>query len=138
MVCFRTAKEKKIKSGFFTGNLDAEVLKKLAPYLEDGNFSLTISLDGAQAETHDYIRGKPGAFDRTIGTLEQLAALKKAHPRMYIEIISIIMNHNLEELADIIALVRKFSVNAIQFQPLLENNLILNARHQDTPFWVPE
>jgi MoaA/NifB/PqqE/SkfB family radical SAM enzyme len=134
----RYGKEKKVKIGILTnGAFSASMLKKLSPYLQDGECSLTVSLDGVKAETHDYVRGTKGAFARTIATLERLAGLKRDYPRMYIEVISIIMNHNLEELGSIISLVRELNVNALQFQPLLQSNLVLNARHQGTPLWIP-
>jgi hypothetical protein len=41
-------------------------------------------------------------------------------------------------LIDVLKLVKSLNVNSIQFQPLLENNLVLEKRLANSPLWVPQ
>jgi len=120
-------------------SLSSDMLKKFTNFLVNGDVSLTISLDGFRRETHDYIRGVNGSFDKTLRTIKNVSKLKrKKGSKEFLEIITIILNQNLEELADILNLVKKMGVSSIQFQPLLENNLVLEKRFTNSPLWVPQ
>ena len=129
----------KVNTGILTNGIliDDSVFKKIEPYLSEGSLSLTISLDGINAKTHDFIRGKAGAFEKTTALLKKLSDLKKKNPRVNFNVISIILNANLEELERIFKFVKSLSANTMQFQPLLPNNLRLEKRYL-TSFWVPE
>jgi MoaA/NifB/PqqE/SkfB family radical SAM enzyme len=45
-------------------------------FVASGWDQITISLDGPDAETHDYIRAKEGAFDRIMASIDRLNAAK--------------------------------------------------------------
>jgi len=135
------ATKKGVPVGVLTNgtSLNPKMLKKFSNFLLNGKVSLTISLDGSKSETHDYIRGVNGSFDKTIRTIKNVAKLKrKKGSKEFLEIITIILNQNLEELTDILNLVKKMGVSSIQFQPLLENNLVLEKRFTNSPLWVPQ
>jgi len=74
--------------------------RAVARLVETGVKAVSISLDGAQAATHEGIRGIAGHFDRT---LEAIRALVEAGLRVQVN--TTVMKRNIEELADVAALV---------------------------------
>jgi len=79
--------------------------------------SITISLDGAKAETHDSIRNVKGAYKKTIKTLKLFSEICK-NSNTIIDIVTLISAHNIHEILDIINLVQKLGLDSIGFIPL--------------------
>lgn len=77
--------------------LDAEMIGRIAA---SGVKAVSISLDGAQAATHDGVRGIPGHFDATIAAIRALTAAG-----LKVQVNTTVMTRNSDELADIAALV---------------------------------
>jgi MoaA/NifB/PqqE/SkfB family radical SAM enzyme len=75
------------------------ILPHLLPVLDrrDLDVFLTLSLDGSRT-THDTIRRKPGAFDRTIQTLRELRALRERYPRFSLGVNSTYIGTNYDDL----------------------------------------
>ena len=73
---------------------------------ELGVKAISISLDGSLAETHEGIRGISGHFARTIDTLRALVAAG-----FMVQVNTTVMRRNVEELADIAALLRSLGVH---------------------------
>lgn len=68
-------------------------LKKLAEIKHAGINSIALSLDGADAASHDGMRGEPGVYDQT------MKLLKWAHAfGMHTQVNTTVMPHNLHEL----------------------------------------
>jgi radical SAM protein with 4Fe4S-binding SPASM domain len=67
--------------------------------------SISISLDGACASTHDEVRGIPGHFERTVAALEMISAMG-----FRLQVNTTVMNGNVTELADVAALLRRLHV----------------------------
>lgn len=63
--------------------------------------SVSISLDGAFARSHEDIRGVPGHFDETLDALRKLVA-----EGFKVQVNTTVMRSNVEELADVAHLVR--------------------------------
>lgn len=63
--------------------------------------TVSLSLDGATPETHDGIRGVPGHFEQTMDAMAMLRGLD-----FTIQINTTVMARNVEEMADIAAVVR--------------------------------
>ena len=82
--------------------LTKEVLKRLRA-LEVR--SVSISLDGASAATHEEIRQVPGHFDVTLAALELLVG-----EGFRVQVNTAVMRDNVEELADVAALVKALGV----------------------------
>ena len=116
--------------------LTESVLQRILPFLTNRNLSLTISVDGSNARTHDEIRGVPGSFDRTMRVLRRLAELKEAH-QIRVGVISVVMDPNLEELADIAQMLKALKVDDLRFQALVHNNLRIAQRFKGD-YWVKE
>jgi radical SAM protein with 4Fe4S-binding SPASM domain len=81
-----------------TANLTGQRLTLLR---ELGVASVSISLDGATAATHEGIRGTHGHFAQTIAALDQLRALG-----FRAQVNTAVMRANVHELADIAAIVK--------------------------------
>ncbi|MFA6217640.1 MAG: glycosyltransferase [Candidatus Omnitrophota bacterium] len=132
-------KEKKYCVGLLTNGilLTQDFLRVLLPYLTSGSLSLCISLDSLRAAVHDEIRGLPGCFDKTFAGITMLAQQKQVFPNINFNVITIILNENLEELQTIASTVLSLNANSLQFQPLLSNNRILKDRADKVKYWVP-
>lgn len=120
------------------GILIKDVLTRLSPYLISNTVSLSISLDALSAQIHDDIRGKVGSFEATLDGLKQLSKMKENYPNINFNVISIVLNENLEELLPLVIFLKTLNVNSIQFQPLLANNLIMKERSQHVKYWIPQ
>jgi radical SAM protein len=68
--------------------------------------SASLSLDGANASTHDAVRGVPGHFDSTLRAIGEL----KRHG-FTTQINTTVMASNVRELADVAQLLQQFKVN---------------------------
>ncbi len=64
--------------------------------------AVSLSLDGATAATHDGIRGIPGHFDETLPAIRALA-----RAGLKVQINTTVMRANVDELADIAAIVKE-------------------------------
>jgi len=119
------------------GILVKENLDSLKPYLVDKTISLVISLDSLQQDLHNQIRNSSLAWQETVEALKRLSAMKKINPEVNFNVISIILNQNLEELPELAEFVKALGANSLQFQALLPNNLRM-AERKHSPFWVRE
>jgi MoaA/NifB/PqqE/SkfB family radical SAM enzyme/GT2 family glycosyltransferase len=119
------------------GILLKDLMPRLSQYLVSNTLSLSISLDALSAEIHDDIRGKSGSFTATSEALMQLSEMKKGSPNINFNVISIVLNANLEELLPLAVFLKSLDVNSIQFQPLLANNLIMKERSRCVKYWIP-
>lgn len=82
--------------------LNYEALKRIK---EAGATSVSLSLDGASAATHDSIRGEPGTFDRTVQAMKDAVSLG-LNP----QINTAIMRRNYRELPTVFRLIRSLGV----------------------------
>jgi radical SAM protein with 4Fe4S-binding SPASM domain len=80
--------------------LTKEIVAKTREILElckDVKLAINLSLDGFK-ETHDYVRGVKGSFERLIKTEKELIKLKKDYKNLDVGIITTIYNRNYSEL----------------------------------------
>src|SRR5512140_1940823 len=85
------------------------VTKEIAQKIVDAGVKrVSISLDGANAETHDSFRGIPGAFDAAIYGFRNLKELG-----MPVQINMTIAKHNAVELPKVLDLVRNLGADAL-------------------------
>lgn len=101
-------------------NSNASLLDKtMAKRLTDNHlFAISISIDGAIAKTHDYLRGVPGTFDKAIKAIKFLQETNST-PSIYIN--TVMMKNNLKELEKLIKIAKNNHTNGITFQCLLPN-----------------
>ena len=82
--------------------------------------TLTISLDGRNAETHDFIRGIKGSHERIMKAIEYIDRFRKDR-KPHISILAIIMEHNLDELLDLVEWVQNDDrLEMISFQAITQ------------------
>ena len=85
------------------------VTKEVARMIVDaGVRRVSISLDGADASTHDAFRGIPGAFDAALYGLKNLKALG-----MSVQINMTIARHNAQQLPQVLDLARNIGADAL-------------------------
>lgn len=58
------------------------------------------SIDGVGA-MHDHVRGYPGNFEKLEQTIELLLQIRKSHPRLHVDLGTVISNYNLHHLDEI-------------------------------------
>lgn len=82
-----------------------DVAKKI---VDSGVKRVSISLDGADAETHDTFRGIPGAFEAAVYGLRNLKQLG-----MQVQINMTIARHNASQLPDVLELAKGIGADAL-------------------------
>jgi len=119
------------------GVIVKDYFEKLKPYLLDRTVSLVISFDSLTPVLHNEIRNSPDAWQKTKESLRLLSDLKRDYPGINFNVISIILNQNLEELYALAEFVRSLGTNSLQFQALLPNNLKM-AERKKSKYWISE
>lgn len=117
------------------GILLEDCIEKTKSYLIDNTISPVISLDSLKCEIHNYIRNSDIAWQRSVGSLKLLSSLKKKYPQINFNVITIILDQNLEELLDLTYFIKSLEANSLQFQNLLSNNLKM-AERKKSAFWI--
>jgi len=86
-----------------------QVTKEVARMIVDAGVKrVSISLDGADAVTHDSFRGIPGAFDAAVQGLRNLKTLG-----MSVQINMTIARHNANQLPDVLQLAKSLGADAL-------------------------
>lgn len=119
------------------GLIIKELLPRLEPYLQDKTITLVVSLDSLNPKLHNKIRNHDSAWQKTVDGLKALASLKKDCPEISFNVISIVLDQNLEELLELADFVKSLGADTLQFQALLANNLNL-AQRSESAFWIPQ
>lgn len=84
------------------------ITREVARWIVDsGVHSISISLDGASAKTHDKIRGVKGAFKSTVKAIGYLAKMSKNRP--VVRVNTVVTSRNVDELDSIHALLQSIS-----------------------------
>ena len=94
------------------------ITQKLAAELVDAGLGyIHISVDGVKAETHDFIRGIPGIYNKTVKGIDHLLAAAKGSG-MSLCVATIIMKQNMHELIDLVHWAEDKGMDGIIFNPL--------------------
>jgi len=100
------ARARGLRVGIAPSVTDRLTRSMLEAMYELGVRSVSISLDGSNAATHDSLRGIPGHFDKT------LEALRMLHDMGFrVQVNTTVMRHNAEELASIYLLLRDVGIS---------------------------
>ena len=82
-------------------------------------FNVNMSLDGHNAELHDYLRGQPGLFDRLCNGIRYLREeQQKQGVEFPINIKPTINRLNFRYLSEIVELAQKLGATTVNFQPV--------------------
>lgn len=71
---------------------------------------ISISLDGAKAETHEWIRGVPGCFDKALRGLSNLVKVG-----LKPQLIMCLMKRNKDQIKDLVNLAETFGAGSVKF-----------------------
>lgn len=130
-----------VKKGLITeavsnGSLiDAGLAEKI---IGSGLNNIAVSLDGAKEFTHDGIREK-GAFKKALNALENLVKAKnKAGKGPQISVWTTIMKENINELFDIIELVKNIGVECLVYHPVIVGQDDMQNTSPSAPYWIKE
>jgi radical SAM protein with 4Fe4S-binding SPASM domain len=80
-----------------------------------GMKSLSISLDGARPETHNWLRGREDSFQRALNAVNLFS---EANFLRVLEVITVVHKHNIGELGDILNLLRGLGVRRWRVTPV--------------------
>lgn len=119
-------------NGFFTAKRNvAEAI------LDSGLESINISLDGTNAQTHDLLRGTPGAFEKAVMGIKNLASLRKKHKnKIQIMTTCVITERNLDEIIDLVYFVKGLGADRIGFMPVQDLAVQGDPKKRPTRFKV--
>ena len=71
---------------------------------------ISVSLDGATAETHEYLRGVPGSYERAIAGVKALVEAG-FHPQL----ICSVHRGNVSQMAEVVALAERLGCGSVKF-----------------------
>jgi radical SAM protein with 4Fe4S-binding SPASM domain len=91
--------------------IDDAAARQLARY---GLVIAAVSLDGFEAETHDYVRGQPGSFD---AALKGIRSLHRAGILLHINITA--MDYNMDQIEPLMALVDELDTGILLMYQLV-------------------
>ena len=109
--------------------IDDEIIRAFVRYKL---LLLSVSLDG-YGETHDLNRGKAGIFDKIVGNLEKL---KSAKPKQMVDIKTIVLENNLDDLPKLYKLCERMGFEFLSISFLRNNNWKQNSVLQES--FIPE
>jgi MoaA/NifB/PqqE/SkfB family radical SAM enzyme len=79
--------------------------------------SLNISLDGADPETHDSIRGVDGAWVMATDAVRRMVRSRGQSRRPRVKVVTVVSSRNLEELPEMVDLVAGLGADCLEFIP---------------------
>lgn len=86
--------------------------------LDAGVDSLNVSLDGATGETHDRIRGIPGAYARTVEAIRRIDRMRKeAGSPLRTKVVAVLSEENIDEAMDYLRTAAALGVDCVEFIP---------------------
>lgn len=93
-----------------------ESTKKILKGLPDATISINFSLDGL-SKTHDYIRGVPGNFEKSLVGIKALCELRRTFPNLEVRINTVICQANFNEILDLAEFIfSNFNVDGHYFE----------------------
>jgi MoaA/NifB/PqqE/SkfB family radical SAM enzyme len=91
-----------------------------------------VSLDGANPDVHDFLRGLPGFGRRTEAALARLVAARaETGSPARLVVSAVIIRQNLGELAPLVRKIKALGVDEIKFQPVEQTYM-----EPDDPRWI--
>lgn len=98
---------------------------------------LCISLDGAKKETHDFLRGEVGAYDKILQGINTVNKFDK-EKRPKIVLILTVSNKNLFELTQYVDLAQTLSAHGIYLTALVLDNVNLFSQKKTHDLWIED
>lgn len=89
--------------------------------VEFGWDRIMFSIDGANADTHDYIRGRKGVFEKAVRNIRLFSTWKSrlGLERPLLGLVPVLTNRNLTQFSDFIELAHSLGAYHVGFKPLV-------------------
>lgn len=101
----------------------------LAAMMQSGLDGVSVSIDGARAETHDLIRARDGAFDETLAALRRfLEARRAAGGGPVLNVNCAIGQANYREVPELVERLLALGVDGVGFMPIQESGIDFKNR----------
>src|SRR3989344_8727101 len=101
--------------------------------------SISFSLDGVDAKIHDKSRGVKGSYDKVIQALKNMIKLKKQlKSNIVIIVVCLISKNNLDQVLDLIDLLKKIGIDNISFIPFHDIGLLAKGKETMSSFKIKE
>ncbi|MFC1890407.1 radical SAM/SPASM domain-containing protein [Thermodesulfobacteriota bacterium] len=88
--------------------------------IEIGWDYVEFSIDGPDAATNDFLRGRKGAFDRSVKSLERFARWKKHYgrekPALFLN--TVVVNRNYDKLGRMLKMAKKYGMREFSINPM--------------------
>jgi len=110
--------------------INEEIVNKIN---SSGLKSIWVSIDGLEGR-HDYIRGE-GAFKKSMYFIKTV--LERC-PNVSLNIATIIMNCNLEDIPQLLLLWEKMKIKQVSFQAVIPDNTDWNNKEKEDSLLIPE
>lgn len=111
--------------------------ERAARVVAAGTHSVSLSLDGPDAKSHDALRGVPGAFEKTVRGIRLLAkAREKARSKMKLRLNTVLTRHNFRRLPELIELAAELGMVEVHPMPVDERGE--DPEHRLTPRDIDE
>jgi MoaA/NifB/PqqE/SkfB family radical SAM enzyme len=115
---------------------NAHIAKRI---IESGLQNIAISLDGVNPQTHDYIRGFDGAYKKALDAIGYLCHEKRMRNHgPQVSVWTTIMKENIEELYEIIFLVKELGVECLVYHPVIVIQEDMQNTIKEGHFWVAD
>ncbi|MEM5853481.1 MAG: radical SAM protein [Candidatus Aenigmatarchaeota archaeon] len=100
---------------------------------------LQLSLDGAEENTNDYIRGV-GSYKKVMRAIREIKRAKeKFNSNLKLSLTTVITNDNLDELLDVVKIVEDLELYKVFFNPYnLDTSYMKDKDYENDEFWVKE
>ncbi len=114
LALIRRATEQGIYVAVATNGISFSDPERVRKFKRAGMRFVQISIDGANAETHDEFRGVPGAFDKTVSGIMNCVA-----ESLFVEVSTTVTRHNIGEIHEVISLCEDWGVRWLMFYNLV-------------------
>lgn len=100
---------------------------------------INVSIDGADAATHDRVRGAPGSFEKLSKGIRQLARLRdRISPSTRIASVTVLSSANIGQAEDIARLALALGCDSVGFMPLHRFDFMGDALEPADTRWLEE
>ncbi len=130
----KRAKSLGFRVNITTNGVLIDTNEKVQQLVDTGLDSIQVSIDGAKAETHDYIRRSPGCLEKILNFVEMLneaRALNNGLP--HLNCTTVMMRYNLGELLELVHITRELGFTSITLQPIADDNNDIKIRDPSNP-----
>lgn len=99
-----------IPTNCLNGESILESTRRILALCPEAQLNIVLSLDGLE-ETHDFIRGVQGNYQKTMALLEELKRIRTLHPQLALNVCTVLNNRNVGEIPELLRHVEGLGVD---------------------------